>query len=96
MSLLLYQSFTGRQLKTDEWRKWIRHEIVRDCFQSCSGWMYALLLDARGLCGAILGRLSHFLPPRLRTGCQSVIAIGILRHSRKLSGPFSHPGIMTN
>ena len=39
-------------------------------------WNLAFLLAVHRLCGAIEGRLSHFLPRWLRTGWQSVISQG--------------------
>jgi len=45
---------------------------------SVHGWTLAFLLAVHRLCGAIEGRLSHFLPRWLRTGWQSV-RVEILR-----------------
>jgi len=53
------------------------------------GWPSAFLPAVHGLYGAIEGRLSHFLPPWLRTGWQSVIdrekSLEILCHGRELN-----------
>jgi len=43
---------------------------------SVHGWTSAFLLAVHRLCGVIEGRLSHFLPPWLRTGWQSAISQG--------------------
>jgi len=43
---------------------------------SVRGWTLAFLLAVHRLCGVIEGRLSHFLPPWVRTGGQSVISQG--------------------
>ena len=45
---------------------------------SVRGWTSAFLLDFHRLCGAIEGRLSHFLPHWLRTGWQSMTSQGII------------------
>jgi len=44
------------------------------CFSSAHRWTSAFLLDVHRLCGAIEGRLSHFLQHWLRMGWQSVIS----------------------
>jgi len=43
---------------------------------SVRGWASAFHLNIHRLCGAIEGRLSHFLPRWLRTGWQSAISQG--------------------
>jgi len=54
---------------------WFLFETDLSFFQPCSvhGWTSAFLPDVRRLCGAIEGRLGHFLPRWIRAGWQAVI-----------------------
>jgi len=65
---------------SDSWLNLTKCEVNKYWFfclpkpLSLCGWTSAFLLVVHRLCGAIEGRLSHFLPHRLWTGWQSVIS----------------------
>jgi len=75
-----------REASSQEWVLWTssatdpmhRVPFILFFFQPLTvrGWSSAFLLDDHRLCGAIEGRLSHFLPHWLRTGWQSLTGQG--------------------
>ena len=86
ISLLLHVCYrhntpTGEGYRLSLWiwgNNFWHSSSIHFCFQRLSvrGWTSAFLLAVHRLCGAVKGRLSHFLPCWLRTGWQSVISQG--------------------
>ena len=73
--------------RVSPWRTHTPSGEISDCLSMVGS--SAFLLDVHRSCGAVEGRLSHFLPRWLRTGWQGVInrekSLEILRHSWELN-----------